>query len=569
MSQLREAWGQLRAEAAELATNQALWRLAPRIEAMAEQASWIGTLQSRTSELETEITDLEAQLSAQQQRLGLGKMPNGGAIPSLPAHAPRVLRGPARELRQCRQQLEEAEAQVAAASQTARSLADQIDGALSACDETDLAEAMDRVGGLVAQLRRRVQLDRRLDQMDRHQVELEEESRELLQRQVLPAGLLMALGGVFVVSVIMILAGLAGLLVSASVVGSFAWPLALLGLAGLGAAVATKFLLERSNARRLEGCHKQIRMLQLQIKEARHERQTLDERLAISDASVAGRLGSAEEDLAQLEDLVPLDARRKSAEQEAAAAEDLARRLRGELEAARRRWQQALDTLGLPTRLSPKQVRELASGSTQMDELQRRLESRYEEYEARRRELESLTDRIAQLASEANLPVESNDPVAQVQALAQRLSEEQERIERREALRARARQLRRKKAKYERSIRRLKFRRGEILRQAGAHDEETFRQRAAEIARAEELRRQRDSLQREIDAAIAGHCPVETIAEQLEGDRAQHLEARYEQVAKRLAGVEAKLHERFERRGTLGEQLRALADDRRPAAMQF
>jgi len=569
MSQLREAWGQLRAEAAELETNKALWRLAPRIEAIAEQASWIGTLQTRTSELETEITDLEAQLSAEHGRLGLGKTPGSGAIPSMPAHSLRVLRGPARELRQCRQQLQEAEAQVATASQTARSLTDQIEGALSARDEADLAEAMDRVGGLVAQLRRRVQLDQRLDQMERHQVELEEESRDLLQRQVLPAGLLMALGGVFVASVMMILAGLAGVLVSQSIVGSFAWPLALLGLAGLGAAVAAKFLLERSNARRLEGCHKQIRMLQLQIKEARQERRTLDEQLSISDASVAGRLGSAEEDLAQLEDLVPLDARRKAAEQEAKAAEGRARQLRGELDAARRRWQQALHTLGLPTRLSPKQVRDLASGSTQIGELQRRLEGRYEEYEARRRELESLTDRIAQLASEANLPIQSEDPVAQVQALAQRWSEEEVRLKRREALRARARQLRRKKAKYERSIRRLKFRRGEILRQAGAHDEQTFRERAAEVARAEEIRRQRDSLKREIDAAIAGHCPEEAIAEQLEGDRAQHIEGRYEQLAKRLDGVEAKLQERFERRGTLGEQLRALADDRRPAAMQF
>jgi uncharacterized protein YhaN len=569
MGHLRRAWDQLRAEAAELKGNEALWRLAPRIEALAEQASWIGSLQTRSSELETEITDLEAQLSAEQERLGLGNGLANEPLPSISARSLRMLRGPAREVRQCRQRVEEAEGQATAARETARSLAGQIDAALSARGETDLARAMDRVGGLVAQLRRRVQLDQRLVQMDRHQAELEEESRHLLGRQVLPAGLLMALGGVFVTSVMMILAGLAGLLVSESIAGSLAWPLALLGLAGLGAGVATKLILERSNARRLEGCQKQVSMLRLQINEAKQERHALDEQLSISDASVAGRLRAAEEELDQLEQLVPIDARRKAAEQAAETAEVRGREAEGELDAARRRWQEALHTLGLPKRLSPKQVRDLATRSTHVDDLRRRLESRYEEYEARRHELETLTNRITQWTSEAGLPLQSKDPIEQVHALARQLSEEEVQRNRREALRAQARQLRRKRTKYQQSIRRLKYRRHDILRRVGADDERQFRQRAAQVARAAELRHQRDSLAREIDAAIAGHCPEQAIAEQLEGDMAEHLDRRYEQVEKRLQATEARLQKKLQQRGTLSEQLRAVAEDRRPAVKQL
>ncbi|MFH1265156.1 MAG: AAA family ATPase, partial [Planctomycetota bacterium] len=507
MTQLRHDWDEIRAEAADLNVNQALWRLAPRIEVLAEQESWIATLQSRTAELETEITDLEAQLSAEKERFGLTGGTGNETLPSISASSLRALRLPARELRQCRGRLQEAQQEIDTARNTSESLAAQIETALSARGERNLAEAIDRTGSLVGQLRRLGQIDERLDQMDRYQVDLEEQSRDLLQRQVLPVGVLMGLGGVFMVSVMMILAGLAGLLLSESITGPLGWPLALLGLAGFSATVATKYVLERSNARRLEGCQKQIGMLRLQINEARQERDSLTQRLSIDDTPVAGRLKAAEGTLAKLEELVPLDANRKAAEQEAEAAGERARQAQGELDAALRRWREALLAVGMPSKLSPKQVRSLATRCDFVRELHHRLESRYEEYEGRRRELEALTGRIAQLAADADLTVEGDDPIEQVRLLARDLGEHEARLKRRDVLRGQARQIRRKRAKLHAAVRRLRYRRQELLRQVGADDEHEFRQRAAEIARAEGLRRERASLAREIDAAVAGHGP--------------------------------------------------------------
>ncbi len=566
MDHLRLQWNQLRAEAAELNVNQALWRLAPRIEALAEQESWIATLRTRSSELETEITDLEAQLSAEQERLGLGKHVGTDGLPSVSSGTLRALRGPAREVRSSRQRLEETEQQAAAARETARSLGARIEAALSARGHRNLAEAMDQAGSLVAQLRRRAQLDERLDQMDYYQGELEEQSRDLLKRQVLPVAVLMGLGGVFVVSVILVMAGL---FMPKSITGSFSWLLALLGLGGLAAAVATKFLLERSNARRLEGCQNQLHMLQRRIKEAKRDRAALDEQLSIGDGSVTSRLEAAEEALARLEELVPLDAQRKAAKQEAEEAEGRARQLQGEAAAARRRWQEALSAVGLPPRLSPKQVRDLATGCDQLREVHRRLESRYEEYDARRRELEALTGRIDQLAAETNLPLESHDPIERIRALARQVSDQEAKLQRRQALRARARQLRRKRAKCLGAIRRLEYRRDEVLRRAGIRDEQEFRQCAAQLGRARTLRREQESLDREIDAAVAGHCPLEAVAEQLQAGRAEGLDERYQAMETRLHATEARLQERFEKRGQLSEQLKALAEDQRPAAKRL
>ncbi len=563
---LETQWQQVRSEASHVKINEALWRLAPRVEALEEQESWVETLHKRSGELETEITDLEAQLSAEQQRLGLGGAPGTDAPPSIPARSLRALREPAKALRQSRQHLENAEQEIATAHATAHSLVGEIEAALTARGEQSLGEAMDRTGGLVAQLRRRVQIDERLEQMDSFQIELERQSRQLLDRQVLPAWVLMGLGAMFVVSVVLVMAGL---FMPASITGALGWPLSVVGLGGLAAAVATKFLLERSNARRLEACQQQINMLQLQIKQAKQEREILDGQFPQGSGPLAGRLKTAEGELAELEQLVPLDARRKAAVQEAEAAAGRARQARLELDAARRQWQEALGMLGLPQNLSPKQVRRLASRCDQIGQLRRQLENRYEEYEHRRHELEALTARITQLASDAGLTLEGDDLIAHIRTLVRQLSEQEARFKRRQALRKQTRQLRRKRARHLAAIDRLKHRRRRRLRQVGADDVQEFRRKAAQIQSIQALRRERDALGREIEAAIAGHCPEQAVGEQLEAERHGGIEQRREHLQERLRTAEAELQERFEKRGQLSEQMKILAEDRTPAAKQL
>ncbi len=59
--------------------------------------------------------------------------------------------------------------------------------ALSERQATDLTSATEQAGNLVNQLRRRMQLDERLEQMTRNEKELQEQAQALLEKQV-PAG---------------------------------------------------------------------------------------------------------------------------------------------------------------------------------------------------------------------------------------------------------------------------------------------------------------------------------------------------------------------------------------------
>jgi len=563
--QLQRRRAELRAEAAALGINESLWRQAPRIEALKEQEPWLIGLQGQIDELESGVAQLENDLAAEHQRLG---WTDGSAPAALPDVSPRVissLRSPARALKRCHRQLGEAKEEAAAAEENARSLDRQVESALSARGEHDLAEAMDRAGNMVAQLRRRVQADERLDQMSRYREELEEQSRRLVDRQLLPVRVLIALGAVFALGVML---AMIGLFRPGSITGSLGWLMIVLGLAGTGTAAALKVLLERSNARQLDTCRKQLGMLQAQIQQAREERDHLDRQLPGS-GSPADRLQAAEEELAALEELVPLDTRRGAARREAEAAAARVAQAEAEAAAARRTWREALSAAGLPQKLAPKHVRQLLQCCDHMAQLQRRLEHRREELAQRRRERDSLLGRIGQLVEETGVAVTGSNGIQRLGQLADALRDQETRIQRREVLRREARQARRKRAKHEEAVSRLKHRRRELLRESDAKDEQELRHRAVQAARAEVLRQERDALSREITAAVGEQCSERAVRELLESENVEQLEARRDELLDRLGTLEKQLQERFEKRGQLAGQLKALAEDRQMAAKRL
>jgi uncharacterized protein YhaN len=549
-------------EFSSLAINDALWRQAARIEAFKEQEPWITQLQGQIRELNDEVGKAEAELAAEREQLGITS--DDDALPTLSAKALSPLRSPANLLHQCHVRLEESQEAATAAQQAADSLTQRIESALKTRGERDLAGAMDRAGGLVSQFRRRVQIDERIDQLGRYQAELEERGRHLMDRRILPFGVQIGLGAVFVVGVVLLLAGL--LLVLPSVAGPIGWAMAILGLAGSIFAAAGKVLLERSNAQQLEGCQKQLSVLQLQVQQAKEDRDALDAQLPRGGGPISSRLQAAEADLAALEELTPLDTRRNAARQEVEAAQRRAAEAKEAMKDARRRWRNALSTAGLPEGFAVKQVRRLMQRGDRITELQRRMVQRREDLARRQRELESLASRIVQLAADAGVSLGSPNPIEQLRQLSGAAAQQQAGAARREALRNQARRIRIKLAKHEEAIATLKHRRRELFLEVGVKEEQEFRQRALQCARADVLRRDREAVAREIQAALASQCSEEAIRGYLEGPQAVALETRRDELRQRLATAEQQLRERLERRGRLSEQLAALAGDKRLAS---
>ncbi len=565
LHRVKAQWAKLRDEARGLGINESLVRQAPRVQALQEQAEWIAALETRVLELETEVAGDEAHWKEERSRLGLGD----GAVPTLSARSLAALRRPARALHHCRQRVAEARQEVQRCEETARSLGEQIDSSLSARGHRDLGEATDRTGGVVAQLRRRAQIEERLVQMDRHEAELGQQGRALLDREILPVSVILGLGSLFVLGIVLVLLKLWEFVGETSLLGDLGWPLALLGLTATAAAVVTKFLLEHSNARQIEHCQRQLRLLQLQRKQTKEDRDNLDRQLPRGSEPAAGRLQTAERELAGLEELVPLDAQRHAARQEAEAAGARAKDAEGDLAAALRRWKEAIAAAGLPDGLSPRQVRELFTRCEQLTELEGRLQKRRDELKERSAELEGLTGRVEQLAREVQLGAAAKTPLEKLGAIAEELAQQQARLKRRRVLARQGQQLRRKYARLGAAVARLKHRRRILLDEVGTRDEVEFRRRAVSQQQAESVRREREAVRREIDAAIAGYASEEEIGPLVEGGAPERLHDRRQELQARETAGETLLKQRLEKRGQLNEQLKTLAENRTPAARRF
>lgn len=546
------------AEAAALDINEPLWRQGPRIEALADHAEWIDELETQVDKLQREIRELEAQSSAEGRQLGL---PPGGSSSSFDADRTlTALRPAARAMREAKRRWTDAQAAIAARRQESEELAQQLRAGKVDRSGEELTAAMERAGNLVSQLRRRVQLDERLEQLQDHRRGLEEQNHELLNRQLLPGWTLAALGLVFVFGVALILAGL---FLPASITGPIGWALVVLGIVGAAAAGITQLVLDRSAAQQLEICQQQLGMVTKQIKSARDEREKLDKQLPRGGGPLLTRLQEAERELAALEELVPLDGHRSSLESEVAAAEAAARQARKEMIAARKRWRQALTVAGLPVELSPKQVRHLAGRSQQLAGIQRRLEQRRSDLQLHQRSLNILSQRVAQLIAETGLNASGASASEKLKSLQAELDKQEALVARRDELYSAVRQLRREQVKVMRLGRRLLRRRRDLLRSVGALDERQFRARALEHARLAALRSQYEALQREIEATLEGsNCDEQSLATLLAETPPAELEARWEEAATRLTQREKQLQELFESRGELNARLKVLADDR-------
>jgi uncharacterized protein YhaN len=555
---------QIRQEAAIQPINRRLWAHAGRIEALSEQTSWITALETQIRHLQGESARLEAELGLQRDDPQADSEKPKQAQIDVSRSQLGTLRGPARAMRDQTRQLKQARLEREGKREEAELLNKQLESALAQAGHDNLQDAMQAAGQQVAQFRKRIQLEERLDKMLLHRKELDEENGELLEEQILPVNVLAWLGVPFVLGVALILGGLFW-----SVSAALGWPIAILGLGGWALAVIMKVTLERSAVRELEECQQQLEQLDKQLQQARQQRDELDAQLPIGGGALDARLADAESRVAALEELLPLDAKRQAAEQRSQTAQQRSVQLAESLKQARHRWQAALRSVGLPENMSPQDIRELTEGSEQATQVRRQIQSRHDELASRRRELDSLNGRIAALLEEVDMRPEGDDPQTHLRQMTAALAHQQQLFDRRKVLKQQDRELRKEAGGISRELRKLSDRRERMLSRAGAEDDRSFRQLAARELKRRKLTKSRDDANRRIAAALQGRQDQKQVAHELETHRGEALHTRWEHLTEQLREAERKLSQLHQRRGECIQEMRSLAEDRRAAAAQL
>lgn len=556
----------LRDEIAQLAINETLSRQAPRLEALSEQQQWIRSLELQIKSLEEEVLNLELRRDASAPRGGGGAESTNLQTAPLSPRAISELRAAAKAVSQARRDIRQLQSRTATSAEASAGLLRQVEAAAGRAGQKGLTQALAEAGELVSQLRKRVQLDERLDQLARRETQLEEQGQDHLENQILPSWALAGLGALFVLGCALVLLFVAGLVLPASLSGALGWPVGLVGVLAAGAAGAIKFGMEHSASSQLDTCHQQISLLKEQAKEARAERDSLDERLPRGGGPLVARLQTAEKALARLEELLPLDAQREAAAREADAAAKQAEAAQETLRAARKKWRRMLAAFGLPAKIRPRELRTVSRQREQWRDLNKQLVERQAELGRQRAEFETLAGRIRQLVAQVAVVPHSQLPLEQLAQCLGELNEQQKLIKQRDQLAAENRNLRGKQNKLVREANRFRKRRRRLLEAAGVRDEAEFRRRATLQAEAQRLRTERAALADEIASAVAPVCSEEQLSAWLSGGR--NLEQLEPELTEARRAARERWNATVERRGEMNEQLKTLVENRQLGHMR-
>jgi uncharacterized protein YhaN len=552
-------------ELTALKFDERLWRQSAQIAALAEHEGWILSVEQEFEGAEANAKRLDEQYSAHKSQLS--SSPASSAVSAaIDSSAWAILRSPAAKISRARRRLKKV--RTACDQHRAASLGQkqEIDKALTGRGHRDLSTAVENSGARVQQLRRRIQLDKQLEQNSQTIAELETRVSDMLEQQILPLPTTVTIGAIFVVGVVLILSGL---LLPASFTGALGWPMVLLGVLGAGAAIGAKYNMEHAVVTDLESAQKQLAMAETQSKQLQAELKQLDEVLPKGGGPLNLRLQSAEQELAKLEQLLPLDSQRQSADRQAQEQEEKLAVAERIYKKYRHHWRAALASVGLPSDTSPLQAQEIAMAGGRLSAANARLADANSDVERRRRELNALSARIQQVFLAAGLQPESSRTSAQLRQLTNDLAKHEKIQQQRRSLVLQRRRLRRKQLGIADRIEQLRRRRGFLLRKCEVIDVADFNRRAANSFKIKALTAERDAANHEIELTIGNFVAREAVEHHLGGKTRQQLDDLLVDLRKQIAVLHGKRNALDRQRSELVTQIERVSADRRSAMKRF
>ena len=549
---------ELREQIQQLHINRALCSRRCRIEALEEQTHWMESLEDQVAKLEGEVGELELDLENEIDGAGLPDGMQYHELPPLSERTLETLRAPAQRVKKATQRLKDITGERESDRQQADLVSQQLSVRLSPLGYDDLETALEEKGERINKIRRRIQLDERIEKMTRHKAELEEDRIELYENQALPMRYVVLLGIPFVVGVALLLAGFFW-----SSVSGIGWVVATLGLIGLVVGVGMKILMERGARQELEECEQQLEMIEGKFKKAKDECAEIDAILPDSVGQLDSQLKEAEGELAELETLLPMSTQSKSAQQVVEETQQRAATAGNELKEAKHSWRIAVRNIGLPESLTPSHVRQLAAGCERVAAVERRLAKRQDEFQQRQAELRAITGRIEHIVAETDVTHESDDPKGMLKALSAELASQQHLLETRRSLIQQYRALKNQRQRCRRSIEYHQRERHALFTSHGVTDERQFRQLVDRHTRNEELNAEHKRLSSQISLVIGTQFDEEEVTSILEENPTENLERRWEELLAEVQQVETQRSQLHQRRGELLQEMKMLAEDRR------
>ena len=560
---------ELRRRAAAFPINKKLSAQSCRIDALCEYGPWIASLDRQIGSLNEEIELLETELVTQQKKLGVSSDLTSTDIPEVTPKAYRTLRGPAMAISKAKRGVADAERECEISRKRTEQFNVRLDSELGEHRGRDLEGSLERAGLLVSQLRRRIQIDERIEKTDHQANEIEQEKRELLERRVLPIQTSIFIGLAVVLGIMFALYSFGVWIYSESgsteILSTFVFSCL---VAGIG--IIVKIVLEKQVSEDIASSSRQLNRLRAQSDQFDEEAEEIDREIPRGNGSLETRLIAAESDLKDLERMMPLESDSQLVNQSDDQAKRALDSAKVEYSETRQLWAKTLSGLGLPSKLSPKQIKRLASHYDNNSHLSKRLELRRTELEERKQERKVLIERLESVIEDVGLETISHQPQSQISELANALTAQRQMIEQRNELKQEYGEVRKQQRSLMKEYKSYQKMINVLFHAAGVLDEDEMRLRNERCLRMTSLIETHRDLCTQIAAVIGEYCSAEDIAAELESHQREQLEQldqRFGRLVVRLQDSQEHLKVLHQRSGEISTELKILAEDERlPAA---
>ncbi len=553
---------QVRRELAAQPINKPLWEQSSRIEAVCEYAPWIASLDGQIERVEKQLGLSEKDLAKQEEKLASD---SGLEFSSTPIVSPRIveqLNGPARVLTDCAKKRSLAKRRKRQIEQRVDETAGQLKEELAERKKDDLGDALQQGSDLVKNLRRRVQMEDRMEQMLRLRQELEGEHNDLLDDQLTRVRVLGVVGLMFVFGMVLLLCGIFGDYYW--YIGSeIRWGIGLMGGLCIFVSIAWKVVVERTERDEFENCSERRRSLDMELERASTERDELEQLLPSGSGPYSSRLVTAERELKELEAMAPLEEDRRDAHKKSQSAKNRESSAADEFREARNRWRRALQHAGLPATLTPKHVRRLAVHYHETEKLRATILEHQQKLDQLRFERAAMVDRICQLTRDVGLATAGEDPHVQLTQLSSLLSSQREITTKRRELVAEERGLRKSISQEGRRLRLITRSREALFAATRVADEVELRDRTAKLEEIARLSNRLQEFNEQVATIIAGFCGEDEVEKELAANDPPGLKQRRETLTTRLQESQSRLAALHQRRGEINQEMKSLTENKR------
>ena len=423
LQEVKQQRSVIRERAMGLPVKRNILELSSKIEAATEQTPWIGALQKQIVRLQSEIESSREQLLEDAKRLGVSEADQQALLhdkrmanmPDLSGQAISQLAGPAREVRVQSVRYKQAKTQGMNDKKEAERLRLEIEEFLGAREQTELQESMAQNRTLLDRLREHQSLDERLEKLNRHRKDLQEETFDLEAEDALPLERFIFMMIPFAFGAVMLILGIIKWIPNQNTSAIFAHDrssgpmMVLLGICVLVVYYAWKGQVEKGTGSDLEDCEGQLDALIRQIRKTEQDRDELARSLPTFTGTLEQQMREIEHELGRHEELIPVHQNLQAAEQRFQSARKRASASVNGLRQAKREWKKVLQQLGLAESLSPKSIRILAEGYDSLTQSRRRLKTQEDELAQRQLELAGITQRVEALVRQAAIAVNDDD----------------------------------------------------------------------------------------------------------------------------------------------------------------